>query len=54
MFPFNPIVVYHKDLGYSIPLDEIPEMIENATVTHFATEDNHKYNATVIAYCEGY
>ena len=48
MFPFNRVEAYHKDLGYAIPVDEIPEIIRSATVTHFTVIEE-----TVIAYCEG-
>lgn len=49
MFPFNRVEAYHKDLGYSIPVDEMPEILENATVTHFTVLEDF----VVIAYCEG-
>lgn len=48
MFPFDKVEVYHKILGYAIPVDEIPEIIKNATVTHCSIIGD-----AVVAYCEG-
>ena len=51
LFPFNKTNVYHYDLGYSIEfveLEDLPEIIRNADVTHFGT-----YEDTVTIYCKG-
>ena len=47
-FPFDKVEIYHKDLGYAIPVDEIPNLIKNAEITHFAIIDE-----VVVAYAQG-
>lgn len=47
-FPFDKVEVFHKDVGYSIKIEDAPHLIKNAEITHFAVVDG-----VVVAYAEG-
>ena len=47
-FPLNEVEIFHKDLGYAIPLDKIPATIKNAELINFAS-----INDVIVAYAQG-